>query len=282
MANYNNNTFDLDRIVDEAMRRKNQSIPYDQTAYPQSIQSNYPQQAAYPQSVPQQTAYRIPNPVRGGNQRRVKKAGNAPRIPSHNKVIEIDSNPMNYSGAQPDTDDTADESKILLSYTELPKMRWASLQPGTVIRYRSMDGKLKTSGRFNGYDSDKEKLLMTKGRRGMIPLKWSVKLDNLQNIYIYTPESRPPETNMQANQFTQANSRQSMQSNTGSAMPNIPASTNALGQLGDKILFNDSEMMKKRIDELEIQNQKIREELKVVYKLLKKIWSIQQQSLPAN
>lgn len=157
-------------------------------------------------------------------------------------------------------DSTANIDNILKNYVEVAKDAWSRLEPGTYIRYMKTDGSLKSGGRIKSIEptgNGSISISIQKFRGKMHPLSWKVnsnsisKIYRLKNEHAITGGSPTPPVN--------------------TIIPQ-PQSNTLLDQLGDKFLFDDKDVLRKKIENLETKVNKIEQDLKNLFLFVKKMY----------
>jgi hypothetical protein len=163
---------------------------------------------------------------------------------------------------------TPNNVNILKNYTEVSKDMWSRLEPGTYIRYIKLDGTLKSGGRIKSIEqSDNGSLSISiqKFRGKLHPLLWKVNSNSISKIYKLKNE-----------RITNGGVEQqgSLQSQT--QMQPQPQSNTLLDQLGDKFLFDDKDILRKKIEMLESKVNKLDQDLKNLFLFVKKMYMLKQ------
>ena len=192
-------------------------------------------------------------------------------------------------GAIPHEPPIEQYAKILKSYTEWPKNQWATIPIRTYIRYMTNDGKLKTGGRIKSITKETDGSLTFAinkyaKRRTLV---WEINSKKISNIYEYTKVDPKKKAKGGAQMAQQMNVQGGMQANGlvpqmmygGVSSPNqqmqyMPQSqpTSVLSQLGDKLLFDDKDTIVRRLDMLEARTQRIEQDLKKIFMIVKRMY----------
>lgn len=182
-------------------------------------------------------------------------------------------------------------SQVKLSdkYVEVKKNQLSSVPIGTYLRYIDSDGNLKPGGgklKSVGENAEGENVV-TLNNFNMSTKKyyvWSVKLTDISKIYRYVKDSQELKESKEAKE---RNSIQSTvkQKNVSDPRPNQDqepepepepetAEEQILSQLGNKMLFNDNELLKQKVDSLELEVHRIDTDLKKIFMLVKRIHAV--------
>ena len=174
------------------------------------------------------------------------------------------------------------------NYIEISKDKLAELPRDTYIRYIDNNGITKPGGgKFQAIGQNNiGEPAINLARYDALSKRfftWSVKLSEISKIYKYI-KTKPTEVNS-----SNSNAPTNAQFNMYPPIANVPFSTTNLhsiqepktytseedkiiSQLGDKMLFNDSELIKQKVDLLEVEVHRIDEDLKKVFVLVKRIY----------
>ena len=167
-----------------------------------------------------------------------------------------------------------DTPKTLEKYMEVPRSAWSSLPSNTYIRYvNSNDGELKSGGRIleiNNGDTNGEyvfKLVKYIGRTVI----WYVSTKIISKIYRLKPEYLfEKNTKMSEKKGGTTDTSVANQQST----KNESAEVTTLTEIGNKILFNDNDVLSKRIDTIELRIEKIENNLQKIFNMVKTIYMV--------
>jgi hypothetical protein len=146
-----------------------------------------------------------------------------------------------------DVEDASDLNKILKNYAEIPKAEWKSIQPGTYIRYKTDRG-LHTGARVKSIIQNDDQLtfILEKRKPYAKSTNWSINLIGVSAIYKFVDKKKEPDpAQLKATPFE---------------------------QLGDKLLFDDADTIKQRIDALEAKTQRLEQENKSILRMVKLLY----------
>lgn len=177
------------------------------------------------------------------------------------------------------------QAKLSDKYVEVKKNQLSSVPIGTYLRYIDSDGNLKPGGgklKSIGENAEGENVV-TLNNFNMSTKKyyvWSVKLTDISKIYRYVKDSQELKESKEAKE---RNSIQSTvrQKNVSDSTPNQDqepepetVEEQILSQLGNKMLFNDNELLKQKVDSLELEVHRIDTDLKKIFMLVKRIHAV--------
>jgi hypothetical protein len=183
------------------------------------------------------------------------------RSSSVDKTSLLDKTSNEIQSFEPANDTNVLEyDRILNSYTEIPRLQWGSIPLQTYIRYKNTDGELKLGGRLISLMPVGNNYILTINSRNRISgyknLTWSVNTEKISNIYRY-------------------NKARDKVNKIDSTTANVQKKTHheeLMSQLGDKLLFDDSESIKNRLDSFEVRLQKLENDLKKLFMLFKRMY----------
>jgi len=178
--------------------------------------------------------------------------------PDYTSDIEVPKKPKKTSGS----------SELNSKYEEVPLTDISEILPGTSIKYKDSEGKIQTAGKFDSVNGDVcnfNFFLATK--RIYVPKK--VKIADMKKIFKYLPTEGklPGETIKKKDSESQADTKsQASVKTTRNTQEDI------LSQIGNKVLFNDTELMNQRIIKLEADVEKIHSDMKKMFTLIKRLY----------
>jgi len=192
------------------------------------------------------------------------------------KNIEHKSNhTANYHGGNKNRKSTRNKpkenyEKSLSSYEEVSKSNWRFIEPGTYIRWLTLDGELKKGGKVNEITVNKDgslSIVITKfaGK----PMRFTINTKTITNIYKRIISSNMPNSNIN-NSTTPKPQINTQINNLPTDSTNSTITNDVVTQLGDKILFGDIETLNSRVDVLEASVQKQQDDLRRLFLLVKK------------
>jgi len=161
-------------------------------------------------------------------------------------------------------------------YAEVRKSDLSTIPIDTYIRYSDLSGNLKPGG---GKIKSTEALpdgdvLIKLGKYNMSSKKfymWSVKLSEISKIYRYTA-AEPSASNL-SNYSTPTPSTSNLSTSNPSASRPKTEEEQIINRLGDKMLFDDNEMLNQRITNLEAGIQKLDDDVKKIFMLVKRLYN---------
>ena len=183
------------------------------------------------------------------------------------------------------SDPVDQHEKILQSYIEVPRASWSTIPLKTYIRYKTNRNELKTGARIKSIDresDDSYTIVLRKFSRGAKTLVWSINTKKISNIYKIKEEKKFQKKtkvkdggisigNSNSNKSNNAtNTNNANMLNDGFDITEQPMST--LSQLGDKLLFDDMSTITTRMDMLEVKTQRIEQDLKKLFYLVKSMY----------
>jgi hypothetical protein len=155
------------------------------------------------------------------------------------------------------------------NYVEVPKNVMKSIPPGTYIRYRTATGELKPGGgRVKSFD-DENMTLSNYNYSTKKYFVWKVDYSDISKIYKYIKPTDSQTEQVQPSQV-QPNQVQLIQVHTEPEYKT--AEDQLLNEIGTKMLFNDTELMQQKINNLETELQRIDADLKKVFLLVKRLY----------
>ena len=174
------------------------------------------------------------------------------------------------------SEDSDQHQKILQSYTEIPRTSWSTIPVKTYIRYMTNSKELKTGARLKSLEKEANgsyTLTLRKLSRGKKTLVWSINTKKVAHIYKLKDEKKFPKK-VKTNPTAVGNVN--FNCNTEQSAPRMrsvahDAPQNALSQLGDKLLFDDMSTVTNRLDMVETRCQRIEQDLKRLFLLVKKM-----------
>lgn len=173
------------------------------------------------------------------------------------------------------------------SYVEVKKSDVTSLPKETYVRYADASGVLKPGGgKIKSIEHTPDGDVMVKIGKYNVSTKkyfmWSFKLSEVSKVYRFVPPATSTtKQNAGVSSSSSNNSFTPGAYNSNSSMPSvspgqpIPPSTEEdriINQLGDKMLFDDAEMLTQRLNMVEASVQKLEEDLKKIFILVKRIY----------
>jgi hypothetical protein len=184
---------------------------------------------------------------------------------NNNDNLVQSSNKSSVSGGAAKTNTLSDK------YVEVSLDNIGDLPVGTYIRYKDADGNLKPGGgRVKELVSDKGgapaiKLYSYNGRLKK-SFVWTVKVGNISHLYRYVRD----ETAQLLKSVTKTTPSLNNELKSGES--------DILDQLGNKMLFNDNEMLKQKIDTLEAEVAKLSADQKKMFMVIKRLHNIVHQN----
>lgn len=232
MSSSNSNTFDLDAIVS--------------SKFPINVESK----------VNYNTQYNGAG-FAGGNTTRINNrsaSNSAVQRPANGRSIE----------------------ELLAKYNEVPRDAWHDLKKGDYIRYKNEKGELKPGGTVRSIINNPDNTISIQlfKKMGAKFANFAINASKTQNIYLFDKQYSSYQPNQQ--QSDQADNRQAQQHvQGGNAQDNQQKKSHQeklLVQLGDKLLSDDGESLKNRLDAQEVRTQRIEQDLKKLFLLVKKMY----------
>jgi hypothetical protein len=181
-------------------------------------------------------------------------------------------------------EDPEQHAKILVSYSEIPRHAWSTIPLKTYVRYMTNDKELKTGARLkeifkepNGHFtftfrkfSRGRTLVWTSSSKDMLAIyklrddkQYKKKIKNNLTDRVTGGRSTVPSNTHDELQLSNRNTEH--QSDSSQNM-------SALGRLGDKLLFDDSSTVINRLEMIESKVQKIEQDLKRLFLLVKRMY----------
>lgn len=164
------------------------------------------------------------------------------------------------------------QAKLSNNYIEVKKNKLSEVPAGTYMRYFDSEGNLKPGGgKFKSVGQNAEgESIVTLGNFNSSTKKyyvWTVKLADISKIYKYVKDTT---TNTNKTTLAQTSSARSEESKEIIKKPETEEEQ-IMSQIGNKMLFNDNELLKQKIDSLELEVQRIDTDLKKIFVLVKRI-----------
>lgn len=169
---------------------------------------------------------------------------------------------------------SANSNKLSSNYVEIKKSNLNSIPIGTYLRYFDADGNLKPGGgklKSLGQNAEGESII-TFGNFNASTKKyyvWNVKLTDVSKIYKYVKEAGQNSAKGEPGQSQPSQSQPSQFQQQ--FKPIQTEEEKIISQLGDKMLFNDTDSLKQKIDSLEIEIQRISTDLKKIFILVQRL-----------
>lgn len=230
-----NNKFDIDRIVDNLIKKNDQQ--FDNIGEIEEMSSKY-------------------NKARGKTRKQSKKTGGKKNL----EIIENATSEM--------TDEKSKEyDKILKSYIEIDRSDWDKIPENMYIRYMTPEGILKAGGRIKSREKEPDgSIKFTIFRvHSHKAIKWSINTKKISKIFRYKTEKMPDEIG------TTNNTNENNSDNKNSDGKVID---NDLNKLGNQLLLENTDtVVRGKLDALENRVQKIESDIKRILKMLKHIAS---------
>lgn len=187
------------------------------------------------------------------------------RLPQNN-VIKYKPNNKSHSatgGAQ---------AKLSSNYIEVKKNKLSEVPTGTYMRYFDSDGNLKPGGgKFKSVGQNAEgESIVTLGNFNASTKKyyvWTVKLADISKIYKYVKDSDTNESTPAQTSTVRTEEHKETIKKPETEEEQI------ISQIGNKMLFNDNELLKQKIDSLELEVQRIDTDLKKIFVLVKRVYA---------
>lgn len=189
-----------------------------------------------------------------------------------------------------------EEDKVLKNYIDIPRSQWNSIEPGMYIRYKTQDGQLKTGARVRSMHQKPDgshmiELAKRSTRSSSGYFNWSVNTKNISNIYLYNElddnstspaASTIPPTTVSSSTASPSLSimpSSSFSSSTSISRPSAPlppilysnSATEALEQIGDKLLSDDNINLSTQLEAQNLRIQSLEEKLKRMFILMREI-----------
>lgn len=188
------------------------------------------------------------------------------RLPQNN-VIKSKSQPTTR-GAQ---------AKLSSNYVEVKKDKLSEVPTGTYMRYFDSEGNLKPGGgKFKSVGQNAEgESIITLGNFNASTKKyyvWTVKFADISKIYKYVKDGESDKTTTKPQSTAQNPSARSEESKEIIKKPETEEEQ-IISQIGNKMLFNDNELLKQKIDSLELEVQRIDTDLKKIFLLVKRVYA---------
>ncbi len=167
-------------------------------------------------------------------------------------------------------------AKLSKNYVEVNKANLGELSTDTYLRYIDTEGNLKPGGgkfRSLGQNNDGEPILNLSNFN--VSTKkyylWNVKLNEISKIFRYVKDGDSHEMpSVQSKQST------STANTANTDIPNTPTLTTEedqiISQLGNKMLFSDNDMLKQKVDAMEVSIERLDADLKKVFTLVKRLY----------
>ncbi len=154
-------------------------------------------------------------------------------------------------------------------YVEIPKSALPDLPVDTYIKYRDSDGNLKPmGGKYKElYTSSSGEQIIRLVRYNKYTKKsfvWTVKIPKISKIYKYVddPSSAKPKSYIDEPRETEPRKDEPQ-----------TEEDKILNQLGNKMLFNDNDMLKQKIDTLEAEVAKLAADQKKMFTVIKRMYT---------
>jgi hypothetical protein len=163
----------------------------------------------------------------------------------------------------------------LSKYTEVDKSQWMTLPSNTYIRYIDTEGAWRPGGRVKSIKADTDGNAFVVGKYNMFLKKftmWNIKFANVTKLYrmIEADKSTPkPATNPVGPPVTVVHS----EAMGGAAHKPETTEDQILGQLGNKILFEDGDMLRHKVEALESEIQRMGDDQKNLLTLIKRLYN---------
>jgi hypothetical protein len=156
-----------------------------------------------------------------------------------------------------DVSNIDDINRLIKNYVEVPKHAWRNIELDSYIRYKTVDGILKSGGRIKKIVDDVNGgLFITLGSGGRTKkfIMWTINTDKVTNIYKLKP--REPKKILSELEQTKP----------------VPRNVALLDQLGERLLYDEQDNSKS----LDLRVQKIEQDQKKIMNLIKKLYELQQ------
>ena len=171
------------------------------------------------------------------------------------------------------TNNKKSKSSLSNKYVEIPKSSLSSLPSNTYVRYKDLDGDLKPGGgilrEVVGKDNNQMIRLYRYDKVAKKHFNWLVKLNEISKIYKYVRDednNAAPSTIQEPQKVDSPKSEEE----------------NILNQLGNKMLFNDNDILKQKVDLLEAEITKLATDQKKMLSIIKRLYqTIHQNSAPS-
>lgn len=170
--------------------------------------------------------------------------------PNKNSIIvDEDKAPIEYG-------DSERHEKILQSYVEIPKSTWGDIELDTYIRYIGMDGQLKTGARIKNITEQPDgSLSISLCRRSFGSKKgyfWTANTSKINKIYRFIDRKEDKKGGESGSYTGAANSNV-----VNNPPPNHTNGNDLLDKIGEKLLFEDAETLRNKIDTFDTRLQKV-------------------------
>ncbi len=161
-----------------------------------------------------------------------------------------------------ESDKVADHFNIE-NYTEVPRTLWTQLQKDTYVRYIDKNGKIRAGGKIKSFTSVDGDTFMTLGKYNVATKKfyiWKVRFNDMSKLYRFNIDK---------------NTTEAPQNTINTSTPAIQSSKpddNFMHQLGNKLLFEEGDLLKQEIESVKKDIKRIDENVLVLFGMMKKIY----------
>ncbi len=166
-------------------------------------------------------------------------------------------------------------AKLSKNYVEVNKSKLGELPTDTYLRYIDMEGNLKPGGgKFKSIgQNDEGEPILHLSNFNLSTKKyylWNVKLSEISKIYRYVKDGDSRELPATQNTTTPAPNKPDVSNLQDDKPPT--EEDKILLQLGDKMLFSDNELLKQKVDAMDVDLQRIDADLKKIFTLVKRLY----------
>ena len=171
-----------------------------------------------------------------------------------------------------------DNERILRTYVELSKPSWSNIEYSSFLRYINDKGVLKAGGKLFKTTTDPTCNIIFHFHRYNYGsgknIVWSINSKNISRLYKYIR----PDKNKKVKGGDQSSNQSTNQSSNQLVSQKNNSNTNEdlLEQIGEKLLSNDNSTIINRLDSLELRTQRVEQDLKKVFLLVKRIYESKQ------
>ena len=160
-----------------------------------------------------------------------------------------------------------DQTKLSSNYIEVKKNKLSEVPVGTYMRYFDSNGNLKPGGgKFKsiGQNAEGESVVTLNNFNSSTKkyYMWTVKFADISKIYRYVKDGESVET-------TPARPEEHKET----IKKPETEEEQIISQIGNKMLFNDNELLKQKVDSLELEIQRIDTDLKKIFLLVKRVYT---------
>ncbi len=169
------------------------------------------------------------------------------------------------------------------NYIEIDKNALTDVATGTYVRYYDGNGVLKPGGGkikniLHNSDGDKVLVLTNYNVANKRLFVWNVPFSNISKIFKHTGKNKKVKAKPGAKNEQRAPQKQNIDlpeepEQSVDNEPPVSLEDDILNQIGGKMLFNDGEMLRQKVDALENDLKRMDSDLKKLFVLVKRLYT---------